>query len=120
MTDTKRSSQLVSTALQAREIQLLLLTLVVVLIISNLTPNFLTESNLKSVAMGMTYDLIVALSPMSEKVVKQHLTHAATEVEYWEIDDPTGAEGREAALEKYRKVRDDLNQRIITRFPQDI
>lgn len=61
MTDTKRSSQLISTALQAREVQLLLLTSVVVLIISNLTPNFLTESNLKSVAMGMTYDLIVAL-----------------------------------------------------------
>ena len=48
-------------ALRAREVQLLLLILVVAATISVLTPNFLTESNLKSVAMGMTYNLIVAL-----------------------------------------------------------
>ncbi len=61
MTDNYRSFQLISTALRTREFQLLLLTLIVSLIISILTPNFLTDSNLKSVAMGMTYDLIVAL-----------------------------------------------------------
>ena len=49
------------TSLRVREVQLLLLTLLVGAIISILTPNFLTDSNLKSVAMGMTYDLIVAL-----------------------------------------------------------
>ena len=65
-----------------------------------------------------SYDLIIALSPVSEKVVKEHLTHAATEVEYWEIDDPTGAEGREAALEKYRAVRDAIADRIADRFPK--
>jgi len=51
----------IAAKLQAREVQLLLLTLLVGAIISILTPNFLTDSNLKSVAMGMTYDLIVAL-----------------------------------------------------------
>ena len=61
MTDNHKSIQLIPTALRAREVQLLLLALIVSLIISSLTPNFLTESNLKSVAMGMTYDLIVAL-----------------------------------------------------------
>jgi len=61
MTDTAKSSQFISAALRLREVQLLLLALSVSLIISILTPNFLTDSNLKSVAMGMTYDLIVAL-----------------------------------------------------------
>ena len=61
MTDTLNSRQYIATTLRAREVQLLLLTLLVGAIISILTPNFLTDSNLKSVAMGMTYDLIVAL-----------------------------------------------------------
>ena len=55
------SRQYIATKLRAREVQLLLLTLFVGAVISVLTPNFLTDSNLKSVAMGMTYDLIVAL-----------------------------------------------------------
>ena len=61
MTDTSRSLLSISTALRAREVQLLLLVFIVSVVISVLSPNFLTESNLKSVAMGMTYDLIVAL-----------------------------------------------------------
>jgi len=61
MTDILNSRQYIATKLRAREVQLLLLTLFVGAVISVLTPNFLTNSNLKSVAMGMTYDLIVAL-----------------------------------------------------------
>ena len=61
MTVNSKTFQFTSTALRAREVQLLLLALIVSLVISVLTPNFLTDSNLKSVAMGMTYDLIVAL-----------------------------------------------------------
>ena len=61
MADKNKSLQLISEALRAREAQLLLLTFITGLIISILTPNFLTDSNLKSVAMGMTYDLVVAL-----------------------------------------------------------
>jgi len=61
MTVNSKAFQFTSTALRAREVQLLLLALIVSLVISVLTPNFLTDSNLKSVAMGMTYDLIVAL-----------------------------------------------------------
>lgn len=61
MTSSSKSMQYMATALRAREVQLLLLTLLVAVTISILTPNFVTESNLKSVAMGMTYNLIVAL-----------------------------------------------------------
>ncbi|MCG8508937.1 MAG: ABC transporter permease [Rhodospirillales bacterium] len=61
LTDTNSFSPTMANALRAREVQLLLLVLLVAAIIASLTPNFVTESNLKSVAMGMTYDLIVAL-----------------------------------------------------------
>jgi len=44
-----------------REVQLMLLTFTVSALLSVITPNFLVASNLKSIAMGMTYDLIVAL-----------------------------------------------------------
>ena len=39
----------------------MLLTFTVSALLSVITPNFLVASNLKSIAMGMTYDLIVAL-----------------------------------------------------------
>jgi ribose/xylose/arabinose/galactoside ABC-type transport system permease subunit len=61
MSDSSKSMQYMTTSLRVREVQLLLLTLLVGTIISILSPNFLTDSNLKSVVMGMTYDLIVAL-----------------------------------------------------------
>ena len=61
MSDSSKFMPYVATSLRVREVQLLLLTLLAGAIISILTPNFLTDSNLKSVAMGMTYDLIVAL-----------------------------------------------------------
>ena len=61
MTDSSKSVQYMTTSLRVREVQLLLLTLLVGAIISILTPNFLTDSNLKSVARGMTYALSVAL-----------------------------------------------------------
>lgn len=61
MTPTSNSSQFILALLRSREIQLLLLTLSISVVISTITPNFLTDSNLKSVAMGMTYDLIVSL-----------------------------------------------------------
>ena len=63
-----------------------------------------------------SYDLIIALSPMSEQVVRHHVKHAATAVEYWEIPDPAGTEKREITLQKYRAVRDSLREKIKARF----
>ncbi|MGE0726195.1 MAG: hypothetical protein AB7O45_17615, partial [Alphaproteobacteria bacterium] len=41
----------------------------------------------------------------------------AVDVEYWPTVDPTAIEGsREAMLEAYRSVRDDLWDRIAARF----
>jgi len=64
------------------------------------------------------YDLIIALSPTSERVAQEHTADAAVDVEFWDIADPTAmGETREAKLEAYRAVRDDILERIRERFP---
>lgn len=64
------------------------------------------------------YDLIIACSLLSAETARQHTKSSSTEVEFWDIADPTaGSEDREAKLAKYRAVRDDIHARIKKRFP---
>lgn len=71
------------------------------------------------------FDLIVALSPASQRLALEMTRVYHLEVEYWPIMDPTGlAEGREAKLAAYRQSRDQIITRMIDRFgpptqPQD-
>lgn len=63
------------------------------------------------------FDLIVALSPASQRMALEMTRHAHLEVEYWPIMDPTGlAEGREARLAAYRQTRDQIETRMRARF----
>lgn len=63
------------------------------------------------------FDLIVALSPASQRLVLELTRHASLEIEYWPIMDPTGlGETREAKLDAYRQTRDQLRARILDRF----
>lgn len=63
------------------------------------------------------FDLIVALSPASQRRALELTRYAHIEVEYWPIMDPTGlAEGREAKLAAYRQTRDQIRERMIARF----
>ena len=66
---------------------------------------------------GLSFDLIVTLSPPAHHKALE-LTHTiSADVEYWPIVDPTGIESnREQRLEAYREVRDQLLARIRTRF----
>jgi protein-tyrosine-phosphatase len=66
---------------------------------------------------GLNFDLIVTLSPEAHHKALE-LTHTlAAEVEYWPTADPTAIEGsRQQRLDAYRDVRDQLLQRIRTRF----
>ena len=65
-----------------------------------------------------SYDLIVALSPASQRRALEFTRFAALEVEYWPIIDPTGlGESREAKLDAYRQARDQIWSRIRARFP---
>ena len=63
------------------------------------------------------FDLIVALSPASQRMALELTRVSHLDVEYWAIMDPAGlAEGREAKLALYRGVRDQIRKRMIERF----
>ena len=63
------------------------------------------------------FDLIVALSPASQRQALELTRHAHIVVEYWPIMDPTGlGEGREAKLSAYRQTRDQIRARMLERF----
>jgi arsenate reductase len=63
------------------------------------------------------FDLIVALSPASQRRALDLTRHYHLYVEYWPILDPTGlGETREAKLASYRQARDQIVERMIARF----
>ncbi len=56
-----------------------------------------------------SFDLIVALSPASQRRALELTRYSHLDVEYWPILDPTGlGETRAAKLEKYREARDQI------------
>ncbi len=63
------------------------------------------------------FDLIVALSPASQRRALDLTQYYHLEVEYWPILDPTGlGETREAKLSAYRQARDQIKARMLERF----
>ena len=66
---------------------------------------------------GLNFDLIVTLSPEAHHKALELTRTLALDVEYWPTADPTAIEGsREQRMNAYRDVRDQLLQRIRTRF----
>ena len=66
---------------------------------------------------GLNFDLIVTLSPEAHHKALELTRTIAADVEYWPTPDPTAVEGtREQRLSAYREVRDQLTERIKTRF----
>ncbi len=64
-----------------------------------------------------SFDLVIALSPASQRRALELTRFFHLDVEYWPILDPTGlGESREAKLEQYRKARDQIIERLKTRF----
>ncbi len=63
------------------------------------------------------FDLIVALSPASQRQALELTRYAHIDVEYWPIMDPTGlGEARADKLAAYRQTRDQIRQRMLARF----
>ena len=63
------------------------------------------------------FDLIVALSPASQRRALDMTRTFHIDVEYWPIIDPTGlGETREAKLTSYREARDQIVSRMKARF----
>ncbi|WP_101065694.1 arsenate-mycothiol transferase ArsC [Roseovarius salinarum] len=64
-----------------------------------------------------SFDLVVALSPASQRRALDLTRLFHLEVEYWPIMDPSGlGEGREEKLAAYRQTRDQIVARIIDRW----
>ena len=64
-----------------------------------------------------SFDLVVSLTPEAQHQAVELARNRAVEMEYWPTHDPTLVDGaREAVLDAYRRVRDDLRERIIARF----
>ncbi|RWR30764.1 low molecular weight phosphatase family protein [Sinirhodobacter populi] len=63
------------------------------------------------------FDLVVALSPASQRQALELTRFFHLDVEYWPIMDPTGlGEGREARLAAYRLTRDQIREHLLKRF----
>ena len=63
------------------------------------------------------FDLIVALSPASQRRALELTRYDHLEVEYWAILDPSGlGESREDKLASYRQARDQIAQKLQARF----
>ena len=66
-----------------------------------------------------SFDLVVALSPASQRRALELTRFFHLDVEYWPIMDPTGlGETRDAKLEMYRQSRDQIIQRLTGRWGQ--
>lgn len=64
-----------------------------------------------------SFDLVLALSPASQRRALDLTQFYHLDVEYWPILDPTGlGESREARLDSYRKTRDQIMSKLLSRF----
>ncbi|SPF77024.1 hypothetical protein ALP8811_02044 [Aliiroseovarius pelagivivens] len=64
-----------------------------------------------------SFDLIIALSPASQRRALELTRVFHLDVEYWPILDPTGlGTRRDEKLASYRQARDQIRDRIIQRF----
>lgn len=64
-----------------------------------------------------SFDLIISLSPASQRRALELTRFYHLDVEYWPILDPTGlGEGREAKLTQFRAARDQIIGRLKDRF----
>ena len=68
-----------------------------------------------------SFDLVVALSPASQRRALELTRFYHLEVEYWPILDPTGlGEGRDAKLASYRQSRDQIIEHLTDRWGEPI
>jgi protein-tyrosine-phosphatase len=68
---------------------------------------------------GETFDLIISLSPEAHHHAIESTRTSPADVEYWATQDATiysDSETREEKLSRYRRVRDELFQKIKARF----
>ncbi len=63
------------------------------------------------------FDLIVALSPASQRQALEFTRYYSLDVEYWQILDPAGiGRSRDERLAAYRQTRDQIIRKMQDRF----
>ncbi|KIN67231.1 Arsenate reductase [Sulfitobacter donghicola DSW-25 = KCTC 12864 = JCM 14565] len=64
-----------------------------------------------------SFDLVISLSPASQRRALELTRYFHLDVEYWPILDPTGlGEGREEKLAQFRAARDQIVSKLTERF----
>jgi arsenate reductase len=64
-----------------------------------------------------SFDLVLALSPASQRRALDLTQFYHLEVEYWPILDPTGlGDDRAARMALYRQARDQIKDRLVARW----
>lgn len=64
-----------------------------------------------------SFDLVIALSPASQRRALELTRFYHLDVEYWPILDPTGlGDNRDAKLAQYRRARDQIVAQLLGRF----
>lgn len=65
-----------------------------------------------------SFDMVISLSPEAQHKAVEMTRAMACEVLFWNTFDPTLTEGsRETRLDAFRRVRDELMERISRQFP---
>lgn len=64
------------------------------------------------------FDLVISLSPEAQHRAVELTRDSATELEFWNMPDPSWVQGsRDQLLQAYRSLRDQLTERVRARFP---
>jgi protein-tyrosine-phosphatase len=64
-----------------------------------------------------SFDLVISLTPEAHHRAVEFGRARSTDIEYWPTSDPTLEQGsRDQRLQAYRRVRDELEARLLERF----
>ncbi len=81
----------------------------------NVDMNGHEPKTLKSVDIG-EFDRIIALTPEAALAIRESAPDAC--IEFWDVENPSEERGgRNAVLDAYRRVREELQERLRARFP---
>jgi protein-tyrosine-phosphatase len=66
------------------------------------------------------FELVISLTPEAHRYAEERFAGTGVALDFWEVDDPTLAEGsRDQKMDAYRAVRDALRRRLNQRFPPE-
>jgi protein-tyrosine-phosphatase len=64
-----------------------------------------------------SFDRIITLTPEAATAIRELAPEAS--IEFWDVENPSDERGgRDAVVEAYRRVRDEISRRLRERFPE--